>query len=78
MTNSLWHNSLKKSMRELTTGDYPLWMDGFADVFLHGHTSDDNDNPYVPQEPRQHRDYREGALAAESLISSARKDFFYV
>jgi hypothetical protein len=77
MTDSLWHKTLQKCVRELiSSGDYPVWLDGFADVILFDHTSDDNDNLYVPQEQPQHHHYRSGALAAESLFRSIEKEGF--
>ncbi len=76
MVDSIWSRGLKKCVRELEAGDYPVWWDGFADVILRGHTSSCDDNPYlsyVADEKQKHLHYRKGAAAAESLLRSLEK-----
>jgi hypothetical protein len=62
--------TLKKCARKLeTTPGYPIWIDGFSNAVLRGHTAHDDDNPYDRfHETEQHREYRAGALAAGSLL----------
>jgi hypothetical protein len=65
-----FQTALKKCARELeTTPGYPIWIDGFSNTVLRGHTAHDDDNSYDRfHEPKQHREYRAGALAARSLL----------
>ena len=46
-----------------------VWLDGFQDVLLRGHSSHSDDNPYDRDEHSKERhayeQYQQGALAAE-------------
>ncbi len=70
--SDLFIKTLKKCAQELeTTADYPIWIDGFSNCILRNHTTHDEDNPYDRHhEAEQHREYLEGALAAQSLMHS--------
>ena len=58
--------------------DSPVWLDGFENVLVYGQTSSEDDNPYEPtHEPGCHKEYKAGALAAESLLSYMRKPRCY-
>ncbi len=64
-----WVAALKESVRKLETGDYPVWWDGFANVLVNGQNAADNTYDQH-HEACQYREYRAGALAAESLMHS--------
>jgi hypothetical protein len=44
------------------------WLDGFLNCIQHGHSSDDDDNSYCPEEEPQYSNYKAGAKAAEILL----------
>ena len=65
-----WKTKLNKAANDLSSGDYPIWWDGFRNVLLHRETPDWNDNPYLEKsEQLEHNNYKAGAIAAESLLA---------
>jgi hypothetical protein len=51
--------------------EYPktVWIDGFCDCLLHGHSSHDSDNPHDQRSEREkYKEYKDGAKAAEQLL----------
>jgi|TARA_R100001198_G_scaffold95130_4_gene80237 hypothetical protein len=65
-----WKKKLKQATVELSSGDYPVWWDGFRNVLVHRETSDWTDNPYLEAiEQLEYKNYKAGAMAAESLLA---------
>jgi hypothetical protein len=51
-----------------------VWIDGFCNCLLHGHTSHDDDNTYEKgSEPRPYSEYKAGAEAAEEFLKCLSK-----
>jgi hypothetical protein len=47
-----------------------VWIDGFANYLLYGHTDSDDDNTYCPEEEPLYSEYKKGARAAMDLKAS--------
>lgn len=45
------------------------WLDGFLNCIQYGHSSDDWDNTYSPNEEPAYSNYKAGAKAAEILLA---------
>ena len=65
-----WKKKLKQATVELSSGDYPVWWDGFRNVLVNSETSNSHDNPYSEKlEQLEYKNYKAGAMAAESLLA---------
>jgi hypothetical protein len=51
-----------------------VWVDGFINYLLHGHTDSDDGNSYLPQEEPWHSEYKSGARAAMALEASLGRE----
>jgi hypothetical protein len=51
-----------------------VWVDGFVNYLLHGHTDSDEDNTYLPSEEPAYSEYKSGARAAMALEASLGKE----
>ena len=68
-----WKKNLIRAISAMRTGeDYPVWLDGLYNVLARNETSHRNDNPYMPfgTEASNHAQYRDGAIAGESLLKA--------
>ena len=50
-----------------------VWVDGFVNYLLHGHTDSDDDNTYLPSEEPNYSEYKSGAQAAMAFVASLKE-----
>lgn len=51
-----------------------VWVNGFTNYLLHGHTDSDDDNTYLRSEEPNYSEYKSGAQAAMAFVASLREE----